>query len=110
MYAPRHLPGLTIDLLMEEELVLVTTNPEAGPLDDTDYVHVNWGPDFALHHGMSFPMREVKLHITSGRLHLVPGMPRFAYPVYVVRSANADDAILGPALTGLRTVSSEQVQ
>jgi hypothetical protein len=32
MYAPQHRPGLKIDLLMEEELVLVTTNPEAPPL------------------------------------------------------------------------------
>ena len=54
MYAPQHRPGLQIDLLMEEELVLVTTNPD-GLLDHMDYVHVDWGPDFALRHGMSFP-------------------------------------------------------
>ena len=29
MYAPQHRPGLQIDLLIEEELVLVTTNPES---------------------------------------------------------------------------------
>src|SRR6185437_415364 len=28
MYAPQHRPGLKIDLIMEEELVFVTTNPE----------------------------------------------------------------------------------
>jgi DNA-binding transcriptional LysR family regulator len=133
MYAPQHRPGLKIDLLMEEELVFVTTNPEAGLPDDTDYVHVDWGPEFMLHHGVSFPeatpglfvnlgplglgyilsaggsgyfrMRAVQPHIESGRLHLVPGTPQFSYPVYVVHSANADDAVLGPALTGLRTVS-----
>ena len=32
MYAPQHRPGLKIDLLMEEELVLVTTNPDARSL------------------------------------------------------------------------------
>ena len=31
MYAPQHRPGLKIDLLMEEELVLVTTNPDGAP-------------------------------------------------------------------------------
>ena len=138
MYAPQHRPGLKIDLLMEEKLVLVTTDPEARLLQDTDYVHVDWGPDFALHHGMSFPeaapglfvnlgplalsyvlsaggagyfrMRAVQPHMASGQLHLVPGMPQFSYPVYAVHSANADDAVLGPALAGLRTISAAQVE
>jgi DNA-binding transcriptional LysR family regulator len=138
MYAPQHLPGLKIDLLMEEELVLVTTNPEAPPLEalleDTDYVHVDWGPDFVLRHGMSFReaipslfvnlgplglsyilsaggsgyfrVRAVQPHIASGRLRLVPGAPQFSFPIYVVHSADGDDAVLGPALAGLRTVIS----
>ena len=138
MYAPQHRPGLKIDLLMEEKLVLVTTDPETRVLQDTDYVHVDWGPDFVLHHGMSFPeaapglsvnlgplalgyvlsaggagyfrMRAVQPHMASGQLHLVPGMPQFLYPVYAVHSANADDAVLGPALAGLRTISAAQVE
>jgi DNA-binding transcriptional LysR family regulator len=138
MYAPQHRPGLKIDLLMEEELVLVTTNPEARLSDDADYVHVDWGPEFILHHGMSFPeatpglfanlgplglsyilsaggsgyfrMRAVQSHLASGQLHLVAGMPRFSYPIYAVHSANADDAILGPALAGLHTVSAAQAE
>jgi LysR family transcriptional regulator, flagellar master operon regulator len=138
MYAPQHRPGLKIDLLMEEELVLVTTNPDARTLDDADYVHVDWGPDFVLRHGMSFPevtpglsvnlgplglnyvlstggsgyfrMHSVRPHLASGRLHLVPGTPRFSYPVYVVHSASIDDAILDPALVGLRTVVAAQVE
>jgi LysR family transcriptional regulator, flagellar master operon regulator len=138
MYAPQHRPGLKIDLLMEEELVLVTTNPEAALSGDTDYVYVDWGPDFVLHHGMSFPeatpglfvnlgplglsyvlsaggsgyfrTRAIQLHMASGRLRLVPGTPQFSYPVYVVYSATADDAVLGPALAGLRTVSAARVE
>ena len=140
MYAPQHLPGLKIDLLMEEELVLVTTNPQAPPLEvlleDTDYVHVDWGPDFLLHHGRSFPEatpglfvnlgplglryvlsaggsgyfreRAVRPHIASGQLHLVPRAPQFSFPIYVVYSAGGDDAVLGPALDGLRTVISSE--
>src|SRR5690606_8632133 len=52
MYAPPHRPGLKIDLLLEEELVLVTTDPQARRPDDVDhvdYVYVDWGPDFLLH-------------------------------------------------------------
>ncbi len=134
IYAPQHRPGLKIDLLLEERLVLVTTNPEARNLNDTDYVYVNWGPDFLLQHGTSFPdvtpglfvslgplaldyilsaggsgyfrLRVVEPHIASGRLYLVPGMPEFSYPVYAVHSANADDAVIGPALAGLRAISA----
>lgn len=137
MYAPQHRPGLKVDLLMEEELVLVTTNRE-GLIDQADYVHVDWGPDFVLRHGMSFPemtpslfvnlgplglsyilssggsgyfrMHAVQPHIASGRLRLVPGTPRFSYPVYVVHSVNADDAVLGPALAGLRMASTARVE
>lgn len=46
MYAPQHRPGLEIDLLMEEELVLATTDLKAYRTDDPQYVHVEWGPDF----------------------------------------------------------------
>lgn len=134
MYAPQHRPGLKVDLLMEEKLVLVTTDPEGALLDDTHYVHVDWGPDFLLHHGISFPetvpglfanlgplalsyvlaaggsgyfrMRSVQPHLASGELHLVAGMPQFSYPVYAVSSANADHSVLAPAMEGLRTISA----
>ena len=99
-----------------------------------DYVHVDWGPDFTLHHDVSFPdvtpalfanlgplalsyvlsaggsgyfrMQAVHQHLEAGRLHLVPGAPRFSYPVYVVSSANADEGVLAPALAGLRTLTT----
>jgi DNA-binding transcriptional LysR family regulator len=138
MYAPQHRPGLKIDLLMEEELVLVTTDPEARFMNGADYVYMDWGPDFTLHHGMNFPdvvpdlfmdlgplalsyilsaggsgyfrMSAVRPHLDAGRLHLVPEMPQFSYPVYAVQSANADEAVIGPALAGLHAISTGQVE
>jgi DNA-binding transcriptional LysR family regulator len=135
MYAPPHRPGLKIDLLLEEKLVLVTTKPEARVLDESDYIYMDWGPDFGLHHGMNFPsvapdlsfdlgplalnyvlatggsgyfrMSSVQAHIAAGRLHLVPEMPQLSYPVYAVQSANADESIVGPALAGLHSVASD---
>jgi LysR family transcriptional regulator, flagellar master operon regulator len=134
MYAPQHRPGLKIDLLTEEKLVLVTTSPEARLLDTTEYVYIDWGPDFTLHHGMNFPdvtpdilmdlgplalsyvlaaggsgyfrMSVVQPHISAGRLHLVPEMPQFSYPVYAVRSASADESVVGPALAGLHSIAN----
>jgi hypothetical protein len=138
MYAPQHRPGLKIDLLLEERLVLVTTNPDATLAGESDYVYVDWGPDFLRHHGASFPdaapglfvglgplaldyvlavggsgyfrLRAIQPHLVSGRLHLVPGAPEFSYPVYAVHSANADDAVIGPALEGLRAISAARIE
>jgi len=134
---PQHRPGLEVDLLLEEELVLVTTNLETYRADDPQYVHVEWGPDFSLHHSISFPditpslvsnlgplalghvlseggsgyfrMHAVQQHLESGTLHLVPGAPHFSFPVYAVRSMNVDAATLDAALTALRTVSKAEV-
>jgi DNA-binding transcriptional LysR family regulator len=136
MYAPQHLPGLQIDLLMEEELVLATTDPDAPRVDDPNYIQVDWGPDFILHHDISFPeaspslsanlgplalsyvlavggsgyfrRHAVQPYLDSGKLHLLPDAPRFSYPVYAVHSANADAVILEPALDALRTVAAAQ--
>lgn len=138
MYAPQHRPGLKIDLLMEEKLVLVTTGPKARLLDGTDYVYMDWGPDFVLHHGMNFPdaapdlffdlgplalsyvlsaggsgyfrMSAVQPHLESGRLHLVSETPQFSYPVYAVHSANADESVVGPALVGLHSISGGKIE
>jgi DNA-binding transcriptional LysR family regulator len=138
MYAPQHRPGLEIDLLMEEELVLVTTDLKAYRAGDPKYVHVEWGPDFALHYAVSFPdtipslvanlgplaldyvlleggsgyfrMNAVRPHLKSEALHLVPGAPHFSFPVYAAHSANVDAEALGAALTVLRAVSRIKVE
>jgi DNA-binding transcriptional LysR family regulator len=138
MYAPQHRPGLEIDLLMEEELVLVTTDPKTYRADDPRYVHVEWGSDFSLHHAVSFPdhtsslvanlgplalnyilleggsgyfrMNTVQPYLKSGKLHLVPGAPHFSFPVYAMHSVNADADTLNAALTVLRNVSRVEVK
>lgn len=135
MYAPQHRPGLKIDRLMEEKLVLVTTNlNKRSP--DADYVHVDWGPDFLLHHDVSvsestsgifvnlgplglsyilsrggsgyFRMSAVQPHLTAGKLRLLPGAPQYSYPIYVVYSGNADESVIQPALAGLRQIAVKQ--
>jgi len=137
MYAPQHRPGLKIDLLMEEKLVLVTTQPAAPLSDDGGYVHVDWGPEFARHDATNFSdetpalfidlgplalsyilevggsgyfrLSAVEPHLNAGRLHLVPDAPQFSYPIYVVYTGDVDDAVLGQALSGLRTIAIEKI-
>ncbi len=138
MYAPQHRPGLEIDLLMEEELVLVTTDLQTDASSDPHYVHVEWGPDFSLHHAVSFPdsthslvanlgplalsfilseggsgyfrMNTVRPYLQSGKLHLVPGAPQFSFPVYALHPVSVDVNTLNSALTVLRTVASVEVK
>jgi LysR family transcriptional regulator, flagellar master operon regulator len=138
MYAPQHRPGLKIDLVMEEELVLVTTDPKADSLDTSRYVLVEWGQEFSLHHDVTFPettptlvtnlgplalnyvlleggagyfrMHAVKPYLMSGELHVVPGAPKFSFPIYAVHSANVDEATLASALAALREVSTAEAK
>ncbi|HWM48201.1 MAG TPA: LysR family transcriptional regulator [Xanthobacteraceae bacterium] len=133
MYAPQNRPGLNVDLLMEEKLVLVTTRAD-GAAPASEYIHVDWGPEFALHHAMNlseetpalfidlgplalnyilvaggsgyFRMSAVEHHIRTGELHLVPDAPQVSHPIYVVYTGSFDDAILGPALSGLRSITA----
>jgi LysR family transcriptional regulator, flagellar master operon regulator len=135
MYAPQYRPGAHVELLLEEKLVLVTTEAEANAVGPDSYVYVDWGPDFAHHHELSFPednypglfvglgplaliyileaggsgyfrQRVVAPYIAAGKLHLVAGAPSFFYPVYAVCSAQADDGLISLALNGLRSVAS----
>ena len=131
LYAPQQRPGLRIDLLIEEKLVLVTTSPKVKKPTPADYVYVDWGPEFAAQHSLAFPeltsvgvsaslgplgreyvlaaggsgyfrLDVVRKHIEAGRLHRIKGAPEFLYPAYAVYSESADMSLVEPALAGLR--------
>ena len=55
MYAPQQRPGLKIELLIEEKLLLVTSARRAALPKAADYVFVDWGPEFAAQHQLAFP-------------------------------------------------------
>lgn len=139
VYAPRNLPGLKIEQLFDERLVMVTTNVDQPLSDDAGYVYVDWGPDFAEQHGMIFPsranpgltvslgpiglnyilkvggsgyfrMNSVRAHLKSGRLSLVPDAPMFDYPAYVVYAHANDSDSLQPALAALREVAESSMK
>ncbi|MGH8669658.1 MAG: LysR family transcriptional regulator [Burkholderiales bacterium] len=137
LYAPQHRPGLKIELLMKEKLVLVTTVRGKAAKRGDDYVYVDWGPEFAAHHNLTYPERSnpgvyvdlgplglqfilkaggsgyfrqhaVAPYLRSKRLSLVRGAPEFLYPAYAVYPEAADPKIVTPALTGLRHVAKAQ--
>lgn len=129
-YAPQHRPGLRVELLLEEKLVLVSTRKQ-GKSRLSDYVYVDWGPEFAAQHNLAFPelanapvhaglgplgreymlraggsgyfrLSVVRQYLASGKLHRVARAPVFLYPAYAVYSEGADPKVLAPALEGLR--------
>lgn len=137
MYAPQHRPGLKIELLMKEKLVLVTTARRKAKPRSGDYVYVDWGADFAAHHNLTFPelsnpgtyvslgplglqyilkaggsgyfrQHAVAPYLRSRRLSLVRGAPEFLYPAYAVYSEGSDPKIVTPALAGLHHVAAAQ--
>jgi LysR family transcriptional regulator, flagellar master operon regulator len=137
LYSPQQRPGLKVELLVKEKLVLVTTARRKASRRDSEYVYVDWGPEFAAHHNLSYPelsnpgtyvglgplglqfilkaggsgyfrQKAVAPHLKSGRLSLVRGAPEFLYPAYAVYPEAADPKIVTPALTGLRHVAKAQ--
>lgn len=136
MYTPQQTPGLVVDELLVERLVLVSTEE---PVDDAwkdRYVFVDWGSEFRSTHdteladlapavsvglgplGMRyilenggsgyFPVRVVRPLLARGRLFRVPDSPVMRRPAYVVYgSAPADEPLLHLALQGLREIAEE---
>ena len=115
----------------------MTTDLKNDSIASPGFVSVDWGPDFAREYASTFPeaeslgltanlgqfalnyileaggsgyfrMHTVEPHLASGKLHLAPDLPRFSYPIYVVRPTNSDDKAMTPVLAGLRTVTSAQ--
>ncbi|MFC3230747.1 LysR family transcriptional regulator [Marinibaculum pumilum] len=60
MYTPERRPGLEVELLFEERLVLVSSEKRSrgragqGYLG-RNYVYIDWGPEFQADHGLAFP-------------------------------------------------------
>jgi LysR family transcriptional regulator, flagellar master operon regulator len=136
VYAPRSLPGLKIEPVVDEKLVMVTTDVERPIFDEGRYVYVDWGPEFAAQHDTLFPgetspgllvglgplglsyiltaggagyfrMSSVLPYLADGRLKLVPGAPEFSYPAYAVYPLTGQVEALEQALDGLRKVGAE---
>lgn len=136
LYTPTSRPGLVVELLFDETLVLVTSDL-AREWPDPDYIHIDWGPEFhaqfsnhysdfappalvanvgwlgvqqLLTFGGSgyFPRRIVRKHIEAGQLWRIPGAPQFNLSAYVVFPRENHSSALKNALDGLRTLAREE--
>jgi LysR family transcriptional regulator, flagellar master operon regulator len=113
MYTPQSRPGLKVEQLFEERLILVSTDPKSAPEPQPGYVYVDWGPEFYARHSAFFPNftgpsltanigwlglqhvldnggsgyfahRIVEPLLNTRRLHAVAGAPEFSMSAYVV--------------------------
>jgi DNA-binding transcriptional LysR family regulator len=133
MYTPSHSPGLVVEHLFDEILVLVSSRP-----DDTkpaeDYIYVEWGPGFYAQHAQSYPdlerppqvvnigwlgvqlilsnggscflpARMAEPFIASGSLFRVKGSPEFVHPAYMVYPRETDNTEMAQALQLLRELA-----
>ena len=137
MYTPQARPGLVVEALVEEELVLVL-NPikEGGQPLSSDYVYVDWGAEFKARHSTSFPdftgpaittnigwlglnhillhggsgyfpRRLVRKHLDSGNLSLAKDTPTFKLPAYLVYPKDHDPSVFKIALDQIRLFAAE---
>jgi LysR family transcriptional regulator, flagellar master operon regulator len=133
MYTPESRPGLKVELLLEERLILVSTDPRHRPGPGHGYVYVDWGPEFYAKHSTNFPdylgaaltanigwlglqhilesggagyfpERLAKPHLRRRRLYEITGAPEFTLPAYLVYLADAPDYVT-QALEGIRKVA-----
>lgn len=112
IYAPQHRPGLKIELLFEEKLVLVTTGPDAsrtGLNPETavrsDYVYVDVASSRSagpVTSGCAVCSRTLRKESSTECL------ARRSSPAYAVYGTNADETVLRTALEGLRAVAGEE--
>lgn len=137
MYTPQSRPGLTVELLLEERLVLVSTDPRRPGKPGPGYVYVDWGPEFyaehsarfpdfigpgltanigwlglqhILGHGGSgyFPIRLAQPYLDDGRLTRLRGAPEFALPAYLVYPAEGRPDFLERALQAIRDLAASE--
>jgi DNA-binding transcriptional LysR family regulator len=138
MYTPQSRPGLKVEPLLEEQLVLVSTDPDHRPEPGPGYVYIDWGPEFYARHRASFPdyigpaltanigwlalqhildhggsgyfpLRLVRPYLDDGRLAGLPGAPAFSLPAYVVFPTEGDPGLLEKALSGIRQVAADEI-
>jgi DNA-binding transcriptional LysR family regulator len=136
MYTPTHAPGLVVEHLFDETLVLISSRPDTKWPGD-DYIYVDWGANFYAKHRESYPdlerpaqmvnigwlgiqlilanggscflpIRMAQPLLRDGRLFKVTDSPAFVHPAYMVFPRESDSDVIRQAVEGLRRLAREQ--
>lgn len=135
MYTPQSRPGLKVETLLEDNLVLLSSDKRGAPEPGPDYVYVDWGPEFYARHSASFPdyigpaltanigwlglqhilenggsgyfpKRLVREYLDDGRLTILAGAPVFTLPAYLVYPTSKDSDVVEPAIQSIRRIAA----
>jgi DNA-binding transcriptional LysR family regulator len=136
MYTPQSRPGLTVERLLEERLVLVSTKENGESQPEEGYVYIDWGAEFYAQHSVHFPayagagvvanigwlglqhilqggggsgyfpLRLVATHLESGRLYRRPLAPEFRLPAYAVYPDELGADVVSLALGVMRQIAA----
>ncbi len=128
-------PGIEIEHLMDDELVLVTPGTKSTVWPVPSYVFLNWGPEFVADHAATYPeLSKTSLQLDLGavgvnylldtkssgymplrlaqplikkkQVSIVKRARRFVYPVYAVYAEERNEEAFEPLLENLRALSS----
>jgi DNA-binding transcriptional LysR family regulator len=134
MYTPQSRPGLKVEQLFEERLVMVSSDPKSAPEPQSGYVYIDWGPEFYTRHSACFPnfggpaltanigwlglqhvlmnggtgyfpLRIVLPFLATRRLHVVTGAPEFVMPAYVVYPPDSNREVIGSAVAIMHQIA-----
>ncbi|VIO67479.1 LysR family transcriptional regulator [Bradyrhizobium ivorense] len=139
MYTPQSRPGLKVEHLFDEQLVLVSTDPKSPPEPQPGYVYVDWGPEFYARHSTLFPnfagpalnvnigwlglqhvlanggsgffaRRIVEPLLKAKRLYAVAGAPVFSMPAYVAHPLDRQEAHVANAISLMHRAAASQLK
>ena len=132
VYRPEYLPGLKIELLLEEKLIMVSAaSPEP-------YIYVDWGPVYEQQHDSAFPgkrraelsidfgllaleyllqrsgtgyfrARVVQRYIEEKKLFPVPNAPEFTYPIYAIYRDSDSSETVHNAIKNLQALAQQKI-
>jgi len=134
VHRPDYFPGLQVEQLLEEKLIMVS-----APHSDEPYLFVNWGAEFKAQHDIALPQRRraslcfnlgplalqylltvggsgyfrsrvVQRHLNQKSLVAVPNAPEFTYPLYAVYPAENQAGALQAALDAARSVAQRDTE
>ena len=130
MYTPTQSPGLVVEHLFDEKLVLVSSRPDDDKPGD-DYVYVEWGPGFYAQHVRDYPdlerppqianigwlgvqlildnggscflpLRMAETFLAAGSLFRVKNSPEYIHPAYMVYPRAIENPEMEQALQLMR--------
>ena len=138
IYQPEHRPGMVVRELLEDRLVLVTTDPSIPYKDN--YIYADWGEGFRAMHAAAhpdlvtpaltldlgalginmllnnggaayLPERIVQPHLENKMLFQIDDAPDFPYPAYVVyQEVFAAPAVMEKALDTLFKIADQSLK